>query len=254
MVYKDLFSNHASEYKRFRPSYPEPLFKYLATLVKSHHAAWDCGTGNGQGAHGLAAYFSHVYATDASEAQVNQAEPTDNITFSVATAEESGLDPQSVSLVTAFQAAHWFDFEKFYQEVKRVLLPDGYLALIGYNTAITGIDEVDETYKEFCFHYLWDKNCWDPERAILNDAYQTIDFPFDEVTAPQFFVEMHWDYQDYIAYLNTWSSVKRYIKIYNSNPVDDFVIPKIHDHWHNKGEKRVVKFPLVMRVGKLIPD
>lgn len=250
MSFIDLFSDHASEYKQFRPTYPEPLFNYLATLVKSHDAAWDCGTGNGQGAHGLAAFFSQVFATDASAAQIDQAEQADNIIFSVATAEASGLDSQSVSLVTVFQAAHWFDFEKFYREVNRVLTPEGCLALIGYNTAMTGIDKVDETYKAFCFDYLCEKNCWAPERAILNDNYQTIEFPFDEITAPQFFVEMHWNYYDYLSYLNTWSSVKTHIKLYNTNPVDDFVIPKIGEHWHNKDEKRVVKFPLVMRVGR----
>lgn len=121
MNFKDLFSNHAKEYKEFRPTYPEGLFEFLSSQAPDHGAAWDCATGNGQGAEGLAKYFNHVYATDASSAQIKQAAPLKNVHYSVATAEHSGLPGQSTSLVTVFQALHWFDLEKFFKEVKRVL-------------------------------------------------------------------------------------------------------------------------------------
>lgn len=248
MNFKDLFSKHAEEYKKFRPTYPEALFKFLSAQVQDHEAAWDCATGNGQGAKGLAKFFDHVYATDASSAQIQQAEPLENVDYSIATAEHSGLPDQSVSLVTVFQALHWFNLENFFKEVQRVLMPNGVLSVIGYNTAITGIKVVDETYKAFCFHYLWEKKCWSMERESLNGNYASITFPFKEIKAPQFYIEMHWNYQDYLSYLNTWSAVKTHIKLYDENPVKAFVIPRIKDHWANKTKSRLVKFPLILRV------
>jgi ubiquinone/menaquinone biosynthesis C-methylase UbiE len=251
MNFKDLFSTHAKEYKQFRPTYPADLFKFLASLVENHHAAWDCATGNGQGAGGLAKYFSYVYATDASAAQIAEAERLENIIYSVTTAEDSKLADHSVSLVTVFQAFHWFDIDKFFMEVKRVLTPNGVIAIIGYNTAVTGITKVDEVYKTFCFDYLWEKNCWEMERDSLNKNYKSSPFPFDEISAPSFQTEMRWNYQDYLAYLNTWSAVKTHIKLYNDNPVETFVIPKIKDAWSEKMTPRSVKLPLIMRLGRV---
>jgi len=251
MNFKDLFSNHAEKYKQFRPTYPEVLFKFLADQVQHHQAAWDCATGNGQGAKGLAKYFTHVYATDASAAQIEQAELLENVNYRIAAAEQSGLLDQSVSLVTVFQALHWFDLEKFFKEVKRVLIPKAVLAIIGYNTAITGIEVIDKAYKVFCFDYLWGKNCWAMERESLNGNYANIAFPFTEITAPQFHIEMHWNYQDYLSYLNTWSAVKTHIKLYDENPVEKFVIPRINDYWPDKAKPRLVKFPLILRLGRI---
>ncbi len=250
MSFRDLFSGHADDYKKFRPTYPQSLFEYLATLVPHCDAVWDCGTGNGQGAKGLAEYFEQVYATDASEKQIEQAESLNNVIFSVATAEQSGLQDNSVSLVTVFQALHWFELEKFFAEVKRVLVPQGIIAVIGYNTAITGITAVDDVYKAFCFDYLWQKQCWAMSRKSLNDNYQTIDFPFEEIQPPQFFIEMQWNYQDYLSYLNTWSAVKIYSEKYNQNPVETYVMPKIESKWPDKQKAITVKFPMVLRVGK----
>ena len=66
MSFKDHFSNLAHDYTKYRPHYPDELFDYLASLAATHDRAWDCGTGNGQAARGLARRFKEVIATDAS--------------------------------------------------------------------------------------------------------------------------------------------------------------------------------------------
>ncbi len=53
MVFKDHFSDHAADYARYRPDYPDSLFDFLGKAVKHHELAWDGGTGNGQAAVGL---------------------------------------------------------------------------------------------------------------------------------------------------------------------------------------------------------
>ena len=52
---KDHFSGHAGCYEAFRPTYPDALFEYLASLCPLRELAWDCATGNGQAAVPLAA-------------------------------------------------------------------------------------------------------------------------------------------------------------------------------------------------------
>ncbi len=49
-TFKDLFSHHAQAYAQFRPTYPDELYSYLASLREEKTLAWDCATGNGQAA------------------------------------------------------------------------------------------------------------------------------------------------------------------------------------------------------------
>ena len=75
-MFKDHFSKQAAGYAKFRPRYPQKLFDYLASIAPSRQVAWDCGTGNGQAAVGLASVFDRVIATDASEKQIANAAVT----------------------------------------------------------------------------------------------------------------------------------------------------------------------------------
>src|SRR5438128_9881923 len=70
MKFKDHFSKQAAGYAKFRPHYPQRLFAYLGSIAPSRQLAWDCGTGNGQAAVGLASLFDRVIATDASAKQI----------------------------------------------------------------------------------------------------------------------------------------------------------------------------------------
>ncbi|MFQ5631766.1 MAG: class I SAM-dependent methyltransferase, partial [bacterium] len=133
--FKDHFSKQASEYHLYRPHYPPGLFKYLFTLTTRHEIAWDCATGNGQAALGIAPYFRQVIATDASKKQITQAMPHQKVTYQIAPAERTDIASATVELVTVAQALHWFDFEEFYAEVRRVLRPEGVLAIWHYNRA-----------------------------------------------------------------------------------------------------------------------
>src|SRR5439155_1152709 len=65
MSFKDHFSKQAADYAIFRPSYPQELFVYLGSVAPARQLAWDCGTGNGQAAVGLASVFARVIAASA---------------------------------------------------------------------------------------------------------------------------------------------------------------------------------------------
>ncbi len=129
---KDNFSAGADGYAKYRPSYPDALFDFIKEELPQREAAWDCATGNGQAAQKLAAFFDHVYATDISQAQLNNAVLAPNITYSVQPAEKTSFLDNAFDLVMVAQAVHWFDFEKFYAEVKRTTRPNALLVIIGY--------------------------------------------------------------------------------------------------------------------------
>ena len=181
MTFQDHFSQLAARYARARPTYPPALFTELARLTRDHASAWDCGTGNGQAAMGLAEHFRSVVATDPSEAQLSKARPDPRITYRLGGEASSGLPPGSVDLVTAAQAAHWFDLAAFYSEARRVLRPGGVIALWCYGLChIT--PEVDALMAEFYQKTVGPY--WPPERHHIDAAYRSLDFPFEEAPFP----------------------------------------------------------------------
>ena len=113
MTFKDHFSKQAADYARFRPRYPHEMFEYLGSLAPSRKLAWDCGTGNGQAAVGLATVFDRVIAIDASEKQIASAELHERVDYRVAPAEDSNIDFGTVDLTMVAQALHWFDLTAF---------------------------------------------------------------------------------------------------------------------------------------------
>ncbi len=242
---KDNFSSVASGYAIFRPTYPEALYRYLFTLVNQYNAAWDCATGNGQVARVLAGHFKEVYATDISENQLSKAPKIKNVTYRLEQAEKSAANSHSFDLVTVSQAIHWFDFDAFYAEVKRTLKPEGVFAVLGYgNIQIdAALDKVIyELYEGILGKY------WDDERRYIEEAYQTIPFPFKEEETPEFKINTPWSFEQLTGYMSTWSSVQHYKKANNQDPLQ-LVAGELAQAWGNEKEK-TVNFPVLLRVGK----
>src|SRR5215469_18919411 len=104
MSFKDHFSKQAAGYAKFRPRYPEKLFDYLGSISPSCQLAWDCGTGNGQAAVGLASAFDRVIATDASKKQIANAQSCERVEYRAAPAENSGIGSETIDLIMVAQA------------------------------------------------------------------------------------------------------------------------------------------------------
>ncbi len=131
--FNDYFSENSEEYRKFRPTYPAELFSYLASLSNHHHRVWDCATGTGQSARSLSNYFSEIIATDASKTQIENAIETSGVTYRIAKAEKSGIESNSIDLITVAQALHWFNMDAFSKEANRVLKNGGIIAVWSYN-------------------------------------------------------------------------------------------------------------------------
>lgn len=243
--FKDHFSGHAGAYARARPGYPEALFDWLGGVVSGHALAWDVGTGNGQAARGLAAQFAQVHATDASAEQIAEASGPDTVRFLREPAEACSLGDGEVDLVTVGQAMHWFDLPAFYAEVKRVLRPRGVLAAWTYQ--LNEIEPaVDALIRDFFDNVIGPY--WPPERVHVEAGYQDLPFPFREISTPDFALVSHWTLDDYLAYMDTWSAVRRYRANGQGDPLPELretlLLP-----WGGTEQRREVCWPLALRAG-----
>lgn len=244
---KDNFSTQSSGYARFRPGYPTQLYDFLYEQCAGFDTAWDCATGNGQIAAALAERFRQVEATDISENQLKNAIQKPNIRYQLAAAEASLFPQQSLDLITVGQAAHWFDLEKFYAEVKRVLKPGGILALVGYN--LLRVDPETEAWIEHLYENILGAQYWDPERRLVETAYQTIDFPFTEIDFPEIASEYEWTSDQLLGYLNTWSAVQHFTRVNGVPPISDALVRDLKEIWPD-GVVKTVRFPIFGRVGR----
>lgn len=248
MTFKDHFSQRAKSYATYRPHYPAALFQYLAGLTSNHDLALDCGTGNGQAAVELAQHFTRVVATDPSSAQLANATPRQNIEYRIARADQSGLPSRSIDLVTAAQALHWFDAPSFFAEAKRVLKPDGAIAVWGYGDPVLDTSPLQKVLHDFNRVKL--EPYWFAERQLLLDGYRTIDFPFVEIEPPFFELRASWTLPELLGYLRTWSSAARYVEQHNVDPVSELE-PSIKREWVDAERARQIRWPLYLRVGRL---
>lgn len=126
------FDEGGQAYARYRPQYPAELAAYLASTAPGTALAADIGCGNGQLTRLLAQHFNTVLGLDASGDQIANALPHDRVAYLNAPAEQLPLRDNCAALITAAQAAHWFNLPAFYQEARRVAAPRGILALISY--------------------------------------------------------------------------------------------------------------------------
>ncbi|HVU96146.1 MAG TPA: class I SAM-dependent methyltransferase [Puia sp.] len=242
---KDNFSTGADQYALYRPTYPAAMFDFLLSLVPRRERAWDCGTGNGQVAVVLAQSFDRVEATDISAAQLASAAPHERVAYSVQPAEKTSFPDETFDLVTVAQAIHWFDFDAFYREVNRTIRPGGVLAIIGYNLPRLSsvIDPVlDHFYRDVVGPY------WDRERRYVDEEYRTVPFPYADIVAPAFAIEVEWNFEHLIGYLGTWSAVKHYRKANGEDPVAG-VSAELRKFWGDEGVKKG-RFPILLRVAK----
>lgn len=246
---KDNFSIQSSKYAKFRPTYPKELYDFLINKVQQRHTAWDCATGNGQVAIELAKFFKEVYATDISRKQLDEAPQRPTIYYQEGSAEHTDFENEKFDLITVGQAIHWFKFDDFFPEVKRVLKPNGIFAAFGY-----GLMEVSKEI-DAVIHQLYEDilgSYWDVERKHIEDGYVNIPFPFQEINAPTFSISTSWNFNQLIGYLETWSSLQHYIKATGNNPIE-FVLHDLRKAWGDE-QIRIIYFPIILKVFRVNVD
>ena len=245
--FRDHFSGAAREYAVYRPRYPDALFRTLTSLAPSRRLAWDCATGNGQAALGLASFFDRVLATDASIAQLSRASKHPAVVYAQTHAERPCVRDAAVDLITVAQALHWFHLRDFFQAARRALVPRGVLAVWSYGVArvTPGIDrELDDFYHRIVGPY------WPPERAMVESGYRGLEFPFDDVPIASPPMAAEWTLGDLAGYLRTWSATLRYQAERGEDPVTRLA-RSIEPLWGGPNARRRVVWPLSVRAGRV---
>jgi SAM-dependent methyltransferase len=240
VTFKDLFSAQSGDYARFRPTYPDALFTWLASVAPGHACAVDVATGTGQAALLLAPHFTRVVALDASAAQLTAAPARANVEYGVAPAEATGLPPASADLLTAAQAFHWFDQARFFTEAARVLRPGGVLAVWCY-----GLTHIAPAVDAIVAHLYGDVlgSYWEPERRLVEDGYRGVVFPFQPLVVPPFEVTADWDLAGLLGYLRTWSALKAFVRARGIDPLAALA-PDLARVWGDPAAPRAVRWPL----------
>ena len=201
----DLFSDKASLYAVARPRYPEQLFAFVHAHAPSRGCAWDCGTGNGQAAASLSAHFSKVFASDPSAEQIANAIPIANVSYSVQRAEETNFPSSCFDAICVAQALHWFDFDTFFAEVRRLATPGAIFAAWGYDWFSVS-PRFDRAFKSSILDVI--EPYWAPNNHILWGGYADVPFPFPRIATPPFRIEVHWNLYQLLAYVHSWSATR----------------------------------------------
>lgn len=152
------FSGRAQDYTKGRPGYPQALFDCLYDKYgfSENSVIADIGAGTGKFSKHLLDMGSTVYLVEPNddmraEAQ-NELLDYNKVVYVNGSSEVTMLDDTSVDFVTAAQAFHWFDAEKFKKECKRILKPDGKVTLIWNTRDMSSAFNVKsyEVYKKYC--------------------------------------------------------------------------------------------------------
>jgi cyclopropane fatty-acyl-phospholipid synthase-like methyltransferase len=240
------FSKQSELYASYRPDYPDEMYALIFDNLQSFSCAWDCATGTGQVAKVLAKRFDRVIGSDISKAQMSHAPELKNVTYHQAVAEDSGFATRKFDLVTVGQALHWFDFQQFYNEVRRVTANQALFAAFGYGMLRinNNLNEITDALYEEVFGEYFSKN-----RSYIDNEYEDIPFPFELIPTPSFEQNYRWSIEQLEGYFNSWSAVQRIKDDRGYNPVDS-TMEKLKAN-HSAESKIDVTFPIFLRLGRV---
>ncbi|AXY72823.1 class I SAM-dependent methyltransferase [Paraflavitalea soli] len=135
------FSNRAENYAKFRPGYPDELFTFIEAemdLQSVDHIV-DIGSGTGLFAEPLLKHGYNVVCLEPNEdmrkAGEERLKKYPSFKSIQSTAEHTGLEDNSVDLITIAQTFHWLDPVAARLECTRILKPHGHV-LLAWNRQI----------------------------------------------------------------------------------------------------------------------
>jgi|SRR5579863_4903027 len=130
------FSSRVDNYVRYRPGYPPEILELMKREcgLAPDSVIADVASGTGIFTRMLLKNGNRVFGVEPNPEMRRAGEEFlaaySRFTSVAGSAEATTLPQRSVDLVTAAQAAHWFDREKARREFVRILKPGGWAALI----------------------------------------------------------------------------------------------------------------------------
>jgi SAM-dependent methyltransferase len=247
MSFIDLFSDKADLYASARPCYPDELFAFVASTAPARDCAWDCGTGNGQAAVSLAGHFTAVFATDPSEEQIARGVQVKNVRYAVEPAEHTSLADGSVDAICVAQALHWFSFNAFFDEVRRVATPGALFIAWGYDWLSISPD-FDAVFQTSILDII--APYWAPQNRALWSGYTTVPMPFERIPTPQFHIRARWEFAQLLAYVHTWSATRRGMAALGTGFFES-AAQRLAPLWGPPQDQRLIDMPLHVLAGRV---
>ncbi|RWS25885.1 putative methyltransferase-like protein, partial [Leptotrombidium deliense] len=176
----------------------------------------------------------------------------------VARSENLPLEDESVDLITACQCFHWFDFEAFFKEARRILKENGVLAVTGYSIPTIHIDQQCTENASLNSNILFDiysttlKPYFEMNRLYYLDShYKDIEFPFNDVLRTNMTAKKEITAKDCIDYVKSWSGFESCFQ------KDRSTAEKVITHVENtfmaiSNETDLSKIPLVMQTDNIL--
>lgn len=157
MSNEEKFSGKAGHYDSARPAYAEELLEalYSDCGISIHSVIADIGSGTGILTEQLLKRGNKVYGVepnaDMRAASEKRLENYNNFISVDGCASNTKLPDLSVDIVTAAQALHWFDIDKFKSECNRILKPNGFVVIV-YNQRRNDIinERITDTTARYC--------------------------------------------------------------------------------------------------------
>ena len=144
----------------------------------------------------------------------------------------------------AAQAAHWFDLDSYYSEVRRVARTGCVVAMIVY-----ALPSVDGAVDAILGELLAAVNpYWPPNRRSVDVLYADLPFPFAEEPFPSIEMTALWPAHRLIGYSSTWSSTLTLTKERGSSMLAP-IHARIREVWGDA--LRTVRWRIAARVGRV---
>ncbi|KAF2758082.1 S-adenosyl-L-methionine-dependent methyltransferase, partial [Pseudovirgaria hyperparasitica] len=197
-TFRSYTPQQGAAYAQYRTNYHETLYALVLRVHTSTggklNSLLDIGCGPGTATASLAPHFTTALGLDASEGMIATARElhpsttsTPNLTFAVSAAESLGanLDPpvasNSVDLITAATAAHWFDMPGFWRAAARVVKPGGSVALWTGNQFrvhpdVPGAARIQARMDELNAEYL--RAYFEPGTDAAHGLYRNLGMPW----------------------------------------------------------------------------
>lgn len=249
---RNWFDGGGSAYARFRPGYPAELTGFLADIAPDRQMAVDVGCGSGQLTRQLAGLFRHTVGIDPSHDQLASTgegnKSHDGLSYACAPAEALPLPDCCASLITAAQAAHWFDLPAFYTEARRIARQGAVIALVSYGLPRLSDPTLQEMFDRFHDHDIG--RFWPPERRLVVGGYAAMDFPFTEIEPPAMEIRLDWNLQAFLGYVSTWSAVRAAAEAGQTEILTAFAA-RIAALWGAPDRSEAISWPIRMRLGRI---